>query len=77
MVKPRRIAHDLKTFVIQSDNGEFKLNAVLDFLTSVGGEHLTCCACSPESNSRSERIWGILHNMTSAMLIAKNLPECY
>ena len=28
VIKPRLIAHDLKTFVVQSDNGEFKSNAV-------------------------------------------------
>ena len=77
VIKPRRIAHGLKTFIIQSDNGEFKSNAVLDYLRSVGGERLTCCAYSPESNSKIERIWGILHNMTSAMLIEKKLPEYY
>ena len=35
VIKPRCIAHDLKTFVIQSDNAEFRSNAVLDFLRSV------------------------------------------
>ena len=56
IIKPRRIAHDLKTFVIQSVNGEFKSNVVLDFLRSVGGERLTCCPHSPESYSKIEWI---------------------
>ena len=77
VIKPRRIAHDLKTFVAQSNNGEFKSNAVLEFLRSVGGERLTCCSYSPESNSKIERVWGALYNMSSAMLIEKKLPECY
>ena len=55
--KPRRSAHDLKLFVVQSDNGEFKSNAVLEFLRSVGGERLTCCVYSPESDSKIKCIW--------------------
>ena len=67
----------MKTFVIHSDNGEFKSDAILDFMRSVESKRVTCCASSPESNSRIERIWRILHNLTRAMLIKKKLPECY
>ena len=77
VIQPKRVNDGLKAFIIQSDNGEFKSNAVLEFLHSVGGERLTCCAYSPETMAKIERIWGVLHNMTSAMLIEKQLPECY
>ena len=77
VIKPRRIAHNLKTLIVQLDNGEFKSNAVLEFLQSVGGERLTFRAYSPESKSKIERVWGVLHNTSSAMLIEKKLPKCY
>ena len=73
----RRIAHGLKDFTVQSDNGEFKSEAVLKFLLSVGGNRLTCCAYAPETQSAIERIWGIIHNMSSAMMIGKRLSEYY
>ena len=49
VIQPKRVYDGLKAFTIQSDNGEFMSNAVLDFLHSVGGERLTCCASSPEA----------------------------
>ncbi len=56
----RRIAHGLKDFTIQSDNGEFKSEAVLKFLLSVGGSRLTCCAYAPETQSAIERIPAVI-----------------
>ena len=77
VIQPRRVSHGLTSFVIQSDNGEFKSNAVLDFLRYVGGDRLTCCAYSPETMGKIERMWSIIHNMVCAMLIGKKLHECY
>ena len=71
------MTHNLREFVIQSDNGEFKSDAVMKYLLSVGGTRLTCCAYSPETQSAIERIWGILHNMSSAMMLGKKLTEHY
>ena len=67
----------MRDFVVQSDNGEFKSDSVLKFLLSVGGNRLTCCAYAPETQAAIERIWGILHNMSSCMLIGKKLPDHY
>ena len=75
--KTRRIAHYFKTVVVQSDNGEFKSNAVLDFLRSARGDHFTCIAYCPESKSKIEGVYGVLHKITSAMLVEKNLTKCY
>ena len=72
-----RVASNLKTFIVQSDNGEFKSDKVLSFLLSVGGDRLTCCAYSPETQGSIERIWGIIHNMASCMMIDKRLSEPY
>ena len=77
VIVKRRVTHKLKDFIVQSDNGEFKSDAVLRFLLSVGGNRLTCCAYSPETQAAIERIWGIIHNMSSAMLLGKKLPEHY
>ena len=77
VIVKRRVSYKLTDFVVQSDNGEFKSESVLKFLLSVGGNRLTCCAYSPETQSAIERIWGILHNMSSAMLIGKKLSEPY
>ena len=77
VIVKRRVSYKLTDFVVQSDNGEFKSESMLKILLSVGGNRLTCCAYSPETQSAIERIWGILHNMSSAMLIGKKLPEPY
>ena len=66
-----RGARGLKEFVIQSDNGEFKSDAVQQFLLSVGGTRRTVCAYTPELMSVIERLWGTIHNMTCAMMIEK------
>ena len=71
----RRASHGLKDFVVQSDNGEFKSDAILKFLHSVGGDRRTCCAYTPEIMAFIERLWGIINSMASAMLIDKGLPE--
>ena len=51
IIVKRRVTHNLREFVIQSDNGEFKSDAVMKYLLSVGGTRLTCCAYSPETQS--------------------------
>ena len=71
----RRVNHGLKEFIIQSDNGEFKSDAVLEFLKSVGGNRRTCCAYTPEVMAYIERLWGIIDTMATAMMIDKKLPE--
>ena len=77
VIAKRRVSHGLKDFVVQSDNGEFKSNVVKEYLLSVGGDRLTCCAYAPETQSVIERLWGTITNMSSAMMISKKLPECY
>ena len=67
--------HSLKEFIIQSDNGEFKSDAVLEFLKSVGGNRRTCCAYTPEVMAYIERLWGIIDTMATAIMIDKKLPE--
>ena len=73
----RRVNHGLREYVVQSDNGEFVSDNILSFLKSVGGERRTCCSYTPEIQAFIERLWGIIHNMASAMLIDKGLSEEY
>ena len=49
--------HELKSFVVPSDNDEFKTNADYKSLRSVVGEQPTCCVYRPESNSKIELVW--------------------
>ena len=77
MIAKRRASHGLKDFIIQSDNGECKSDAVKSFLNSVGGELRTCCAYTPETMAFIERLWGIINNMATAMLLDKGLPTTY
>ena len=63
--------------MIQSDNGEFKSDQILEFLHSVGGERRTCCAYTPEIMAFIERLWGIINSMATAMMVEKQLPEQY
>ena len=77
MIVNRRLNHGLKEFVVQSDNGEFVSNNILSFLKSVGGDRRTCCSYTPEIQAFIERLWGIIHNMASAMMIDKGLSEEY
>ena len=69
----RRLNHGLKEFVVQSDNGEFASDSVLEFLKSVGGDRRTCCAYTPEIMAFIERLWGVIHSMARAMMLEKNL----
>ena len=46
-----RVASNLKTFIVQSDNGEFKSDIAFIFLLAVGGDRLTCFAYSPETQN--------------------------
>ena len=57
----KRVNDGLKAFIIQSNNGEFKSNAMLEFLHSVGGERLACCAYSPEAMAKKNvfRVYSI------------------
>ena len=73
----RRLNHGLKEFVVQSDNGEFASDSVLAFLKSVGGDRRTCCAYTPEIMAFIERLWGVINSMARAMMLEKNLNECY
>jgi len=73
----RKVNHGLKEFVIQSDNGEAKSNKVIQFLQANGGTLLTCCSYSPETNSKIERVWRTIHDMATALLLQKKLPEQY
>ena len=77
VVVKRRVSHGLKDFIVQSDNGEFKSDAILKYLHSVGGERRTCCAYTPEIMAFIERLWGIINSMASAMIIDKKLDESY
>ena len=77
VIAKRRVTHNLKDFTVQSDNGEFKSDAVLKILLFVGGSRMTCCAYAPETQAAIERIWGIVHNLSSCMLIGKKLPDQY
>ena len=77
VIAKRRASHGLKEFVVQSDNGEFKSDAILRYLHSVGGDRRTCCAYTPEVMAFIERLWGIINSMASAMLIDKGLSEEY
>ena len=77
VIAKRRASHGLKDFIIQSDNGECKSDAVRSFLNSVGGELRTCCAYTPETMAHIERLWGIINNMATAMLLDKGLPTAY
>ncbi len=77
VIKKRRASHGLKDFVVQSDNGEFKSDAILKYLHSVGGERRTCCAYTPEIMTFIERLWGIINSMASAMMVDKQLNEAY
>ena len=73
----RRINHGLKEFVVQSDNGECTSDTVLEFLKSVGGDRRTCCAYTPEIMAFIGRLWGVINSMARAMMLDKNLNECY
>ena len=75
VISKRRASHGLKSFVIQSDNGEFKSDAILSYLHSVGGDRRTCCAYTPEIMAFIERLWGIINSMATAMIIDKQLDE--
>ena len=77
MIAKRRASHGLKEFVLQSDNGECRSDAVQSYLNSVGGELRTCCAYTPEIMAFIERLWGIINSMASAMMIDKGLPTAY
>ena len=63
--------------MIQSDNGEFKSDAVEKYLHSVGGSRRVCCAYTPELMAVIERLWGTIHNMATALLIESGLSESY
>ena len=67
----------LTTFCIQSDNGEFKSDAIERYLHSVGGTRKVCCAYTPELMAVIERLWGTIRNMASAMMIQAGLSEPY
>ena len=77
VLEKRRASHQLKDFVIQSDNGEFKSDAILSYLNSVGGSRRTCCAYTPEIMAFIERLWGIINSMATAMIIDKQLDETF
>ena len=77
VIAKRRVSHQLKDFVIQSDNGEFKSDAILNYLNSVGGSRRTCCAYTPEIMAFIERLWGIINSMATAMIIDKQLDETF
>ena len=70
-----RQKHGLKDFVVQSDWGEFKSDAVQKLLQQYDGKRKICCAYSPETQSRIERTWRTNVELASAMLLAKKLPE--
>ena len=61
----RRVNHGLKEFTIQSDNGEAKSKRVIEFLQANGGALLTCCSYSPETQSKIERVWRTIHDMST------------
>ena len=75
VIVSRRVNHGLKEFVIQSDNGEAKSNRVIEFLRANGGALLTCCSYSPETQSKIERVWRTIHDMSTALMINRKLPE--
>ena len=75
MIVNRRVNHGLKEFVIQSDNGEAKSKKVIEFLRVNGGALLTCCSYSPETNSKIERVWRTIHDMSTALMLNRKLPE--
>ena len=77
VIAKRRISHQLKDFVIQSDNGEFKSDAILNYLNSVGGSRRTGCAYTPEIMAFIERLWGIINSMATAMMIDKQVDETF
>ena len=36
---------------------------------------LTCCSYSPETQSKIERVWRTIHDMSTALMINRKLPE--
>eukprot|EP01038_Epipyxis_sp_PR26KG_P014695 gene14695-19743_t len=70
-----RVQHGLKSFIFQSDNGEFSSNAVREMVRSHGGTPQTSSAYCPELQSMIERVWRTIHEMAATMLGASKLPE--
>ena len=66
IIAKRRASHGLKHFIIQSDSGECKSEAVVSELR-------TCCAYTLETMAFIERLWGIINSMATAILFDKGL----
>jgi hypothetical protein len=52
-----RALHNTKTFVMQSDNGEFRSDKITSMIEALGGSLVTTAPYAPDTNARIERFW--------------------